>query len=393
MLGNALKQKNHNVKISKITENNQNNEWVDWPDVVCFSVRTTPHLKSMVNWSKRFKDEFPKKRIWGGVHPSLFSKSIIQEGIADNVVIGPGEEILPEIIAGNLSSRKILQGKLTNPNNYEPAWDLIDNKQLQKYLFSEEHSLRGMNYGRNRIFYYIITSFGCGWSNCRFCYLSSLKKKWWGYSFDWVKNQINYLTDVLDIDGIGIWDDDFFNDFERAIKILKFLKKKDIMYYCEVRGSLLYSNESLIKFLKNTGCMQVFMGAESGSNAILRYIKKGITVETFKKVISLTAKYELPTRCSFIYGFPGETNAQAQETIDLIKFLKLNYPLISISGPKVYTPYPGTPLFNDCVKSGWNPPKSTTEWSEINRDSNIFEYPWIKLSHEIVNEFRSLKEN
>jgi radical SAM superfamily enzyme YgiQ (UPF0313 family) len=391
IVGNALKKANFDVTIEKIINHPLSvvEEWK--PDVVCFSAHTSPHLREMVRVAQKVKNDLRIKTIWGGIHSTLLPNQIISDRIADHVIVGPGVTNLPKLLTINSYNTPIIYDSVYETDLYPPAWELLTLNDMKSFIHPEDHSLRGVKYGRKRIFYYLITSYGCRWSNCAFCYLSSIKYKWQSYSLDLVQNQIRYLKSLVNMDGIGLWDDDLFYDLPRAMKILNYLKDEDIMYYCEARATTLATNENLIEFLKETGCMQLFIGMESGSNDILRYIKKGATVNNFNKIINLTLKYELPIRCSFIFGFPGETDMHAKQTIKLIKKLK-DFSHISISGPKAFTPYPGTSLYKECIKSGWNPPKKTEDWADIHRNTNIKQFPWVKLSNEIIEELESLKE-
>ncbi|NIM55128.1 MAG: hypothetical protein GTO15_10980, partial [Pseudomonas stutzeri] len=43
------------------------------------------------------------------------------------------------------------------------------------------------------------------------------------------------------------------------------------------------------------------------------------------------------------------------------------YPNVSISGPKLYTPYPGTKLYQSAIEHGFQPPDGMAGWAGINR--------------------------
>jgi len=50
-------------------------------------------------------------------------------------------------------------------------------------------------------------------------------------------------------------------------------------------------NEELLANMADSGCISVGYGVESGSQRMLDFIKKGVTVEEAKNAIRLTQKY------------------------------------------------------------------------------------------------------
>jgi anaerobic magnesium-protoporphyrin IX monomethyl ester cyclase len=190
---------------------------------------------------------------------------------------------------------------------------------------------------------------------------------------------VNYLIDNHDVDGIGFWDDYFLADMNRAMEILKFLKKNDIAFLCESRADVLTKEFS--KILKDHGCLQVFVGGESGSQRVLDIIKKDIHVEDILNAAKNTEEAGLPMRVSFMYGIPGENVEDMMKTKSVILKL-LEYHHLSISGPKIYTPYPGTPLYDESLKRGFVPPASTLGWKDIHRSVNVDLLPWFKKELE-----------
>ena len=79
---------------------------------------------------------------------------------------------------------------------------------------------------------------------------------------------------------------------------------------------------------------------QSGSDRILAMMKRGHTVLEYKAKIRalLDARPNVSLSSDFIVGFPGETEADFQATLDLVR--ELNY---DTSFSFVYSPRPGTP--------------------------------------------------
>lgn len=355
------------------------------PLFVGFSVYTYPSIKDMVEKSG-FVTDMGIPVVWGGAHPTCLPDECRE--IADHVVIGDGEDGAQEI-ARHITNGAISSTYTTLSHEYldrfTPAWNLIN---PNSYIFPSSHSVRGNNTanpGASRIFYYLSTSRGCPYS-CTFCYNSRKpKRRWRGHSVEWIRIQVDYLKQKTHLDGIGFWDDYFFGMRARAIAIIEYLKSQNIKFLVEARASQL-RDPLFVTWLKEMGCLQVFIGAESGSNRVLKHIKKEITVEDIIIAVESTCRHNLPLRLSFIYGFPDETHSEMLKTKKLIEYAK-TFPNVSISGPKLYTPYPGTAMYEEALRYGFVPPSTISGWSEIHRSTDLKLLPWLdkdKLS-ELFN--------
>lgn len=83
----------------------------------------------------------------------------------------------------------------------------------------------------------------------------------------------------------------------------------------------------------------VFFGIESGSDRVLRHMKKGITVDQVREAVIMAREYGIKTAGSFIVAYPGEEEEDFQATLDLADELMLDDYFISIAEP-----IPGTDL-------------------------------------------------
>ena len=63
----------------------------------------------------------------------------------------------------------------------------------------------------------------------------------------------------------------------------------------------------MVKKMARSGCKGVFLGVESGSNQILKNMKKGAIIEFYKDGVRWLREAGIVTVGSFIIGFPGET--------------------------------------------------------------------------------------
>jgi radical SAM superfamily enzyme YgiQ (UPF0313 family) len=100
--------------------------------------------------------------------------------------------------------------------------------------------------------------------------------------------------------------------------------------------------------MKRAGCYQIELGIESGNNEVLRRVRKGITVEQGLAAAQKVTKHGIELAAYFLIGFPFETEKNLQDTYRAIRQLR-NRSTVILS---IFTPYPGTELYEFCVEKG-----------------------------------------
>lgn len=355
------------------------------PLYVGFSVFTFPQIHQMIRLSTLVK-EAGCLSVWGGHHPTVLAEQCINEPFVDYVLRGEGEEVCVELSGqlakGLLRNKMILNAPrtITNLDEFQPALDLVD---LNAYVSTLQNHLM-QRYGHLKNLGYLSTSRGCT-SRCKFCGVHNIydNGKKYGrnaHSVEFVKEQLRYIrSQIPDLESIIIWDDNFFerNSFdERSKKILTFLKEEGLRFNIEARAMFLKRREN-VRLLKEMGCLQVFIGAESGSQQVLRLMRKGTKVSDYMIVIDNCVAEDLPLRMSFFYGYPGETLEDITETKKLLALIGSYGPGISVSGPKIYRPVPGTEGFKEAVRLGFIVPQNTIGWAKINSNTDPELLPWL----------------
>ena len=86
-------------------------------------------------------------------------------------------------------------------------------------------------------------------------------------------------------------------------------------------------------------CEQLTLPVQSGSNAILKAMGRGYSAEHYRKLVAeIRARIpDIALSTDVLLGFPSETEAQFQETADLLS--ELNFDTVHIAA---YSPRPGT---------------------------------------------------
>jgi anaerobic magnesium-protoporphyrin IX monomethyl ester cyclase len=126
----------------------------------------------------------------------------------------------------------------------------------------------------------------------------------------------------------------------------------------------------ILRLMKQAGCWMIAYGIETGSDAILKNVKKGgfHTVEQSRKAVAWTREAGIQVWAYFIIGLPGESRDTVRETISLAKSLPAD--IINFG---VGAPYPGTELYREAKKNGW---LESDFWEDFDQNySAILSFP------------------
>ncbi len=86
-----------------------------------------------------------------------------------------------------------------------------------------------------------------------------------------------------------------------------------------------YIDEELVAKMAESGCGGVFLGVESGSDEMLKRMKKGAIIRFYEKGVKWLRAQGIVTVGSFIVGFPGETTETVAATRKFIETSGLDY--------------------------------------------------------------------
>ncbi len=192
----------------------------------------------------------------------------------------------------------------------------------------------------------IITSRGCPFQ-CIFCHKPIFGNRFRPHSAERVITEIEHLNKVYGIKDIRIYDDTFTLNKKRVIDICNLLIKKNlgITWNCTTRVDCV--DLETLQIMKKAGCYNISYGVESGSERVLKLIKKGVTKEQIRKVFKWTKEVGIESVGFFILGLPTQTKEEIYETIEFAKELEPDYVQFTLVNP-----HPDTELFELCKKHG-----------------------------------------
>lgn len=302
--------------------------------------------------------------VWGGPHPTLLPEQILESGLADYVCIGEVDETI-EKITNDIYKNKakpIIRSPLPDVEKLLPTpWHLID---IEQYIHPDTYLKGGRNLDVGQ------TSRGCPFQ-CGFCSSASIReRKWRAMSSEKSLEMIGRAIRNFKLTGLWLRDDEFYIDANRAARITEGLIPFGIKYYTSGTRIDVFNkvSEEQVALYKRSGANTLKFGAESGCNRILKLINKGITKEETLEANLKAKRHGIIPAFALMAGFPGETFAEIEKTIDLAKQLKADNPQAQFETMATYTALPGTPMWSLALEYGLRPPQKLEEWTGWNFD-------------------------
>ena len=232
----------------------------------------------------------------------------------------------------------------------------------------------------------IFTGRGCP-NQCTFCTWPQtlMGRKYRVRSISNVLDELEWIKDNLDVKEVFFEDDTFTINKARVLEFCREYRKRglDITWACNARADTL--DLDTMKEMKRSNCRLLIVGYESGSDMILKNIKKGFTVKQIKQFANNAKKAGLLVHGDFIIGSPGETKHTIEQTKKLIKEIKPDLLQISVASP-----FPGTEFYERCKKDGYLVTDDPNDYlDEYGHQKAIISYPGLS-NDEMVKEVDSI---
>ncbi|MDF2431215.1 MAG: anaerobic magnesium-protoporphyrin monomethyl ester cyclase [Mucilaginibacter sp.] len=317
-------------------------------------------------------------------------KEYLNEG-ADFVIIGEGEHTLQELLNHIKSEKKdytAIQGLAYMKDDEVfktpgrpvlkdldslplPAWDLVD-MELYRQTWIKHAGYFSLNMSTTR---------GCPFK-CNWCAKPIYGNRYNSRSPENVVAEIKLLKDQYHMDHIWFCDDIFGLKPGWIPAFAHILEKENISirFKIQSRADLLV-HKDVVDALAASGCENVWIGAESGSQQILDAMDKGITVDQIRKSTMLMKAAGIKPSFFIQFGYPGELKKDIRLTIDMINEL-LPFEI----GISVSYPLPGT-SFYEKVKADL---REKSNWTDSDEMALMFcnTYPpsYYKQLHRYVHQ-------
>jgi len=294
----------------------------DWYGVSCMSATK--------NTVKKLIPMLDGKTVIGGPHPSVVPMDTFTELKPDVVMTGESDYMFKDMVLGNIPIEPIMNaGFIEDLNTLPfPARHLFDDSDIvdKTGIHGQEDSVPATT---------VITSRGCPYS-CNFCCKGHPMFNWYRYRNEInVFEELSLLKEQYDIEHVRFIDDEFTLHKGRISKLMKTIQPLNITWVCITRADTLDAN--LLSLMKQSGCTEVHIGIETGSDKLLRLMNKQTTSDVLKRGVKMIKDAGIRVKAYLMMNYPGETSEDRDATIEFVRETQPDKYTISN-----FTPLPGS---------------------------------------------------
>ena len=333
--------------------------FAEGPGVVGISCFTL-YAKVAYALASRIKERDPNMTVVaGGPHATAFHDRILDECPAiDFLVPGEAEQSFTELVCRLESGAphdgaagivyRAGPGKTVASTPAPPLRDLDDLAFPARHIYEHHEYTPLPNQSRRRPATTVMTSRGCPWARCRFCYQGG--KYAAPYRRRSPENVVDELADLVRGQGIReviFWDDNFCVNPKWIRTFCGLIDREGLDLTWTVQGRVNTVTREMLSRMAASGCYNIFLGFESGNQELLDVLDKGITLEQSRQAVGWANEAGLEIRGGFMFAVPTETPAMADETIRFACELDVDY--------MTFLPYRvqhGTPLEDLALREG-----------------------------------------
>jgi radical SAM superfamily enzyme YgiQ (UPF0313 family) len=291
-------------------------------------------------------DKFRKKGVtvvMSGMHASVLPEEAKQH--ADSILLGPGElnwlKLLDDFEKNELKP-------LYNPVKYDGSIKIPPtNIRLPGLVLTGAiEATRGCPYG------------------CKFCRETNQPggSQFYKRPVDEVISEIRNMPQKT----FSFYDTSLTIDPVYTKSLFKKMKGLHKKFFCNGNVDVLARDKELVRLSKEAGCVSWLIGFESVSQKTLDEIgKKTNKVKDYRQAVQNIHDNKMVVIGCFVLGFDSDTKDIFDGTLTMIKDLEID--LVDFL---VFTPFPGTPIFNKLDEEGRI---LTKDWSKYNMKNVVFE--------------------
>ncbi|MFQ5664333.1 MAG: B12-binding domain-containing radical SAM protein [Terriglobia bacterium] len=279
-----------------------------------------------------------KTVVLGGVHVTVAPQEALPH--CDAVVVGEAEYLWPLVI------QDYRKGKLEKTYRADRLFDMQGAPLARRELLKLDRYLIPQT---------VETARGCPF-DCDFCSVSRTAGR--GYRF----RPLEEVQEELRLLGRNRWvffiDDIINGNRKRARELFRAIAPLKIRWGAQAT-ILLGEDEELLELARESGCVTLFIGFETFSNAGLKKLGKPANWhERFFRVVERIHAKKIGIWGAFVFGLDSDTRETLEETVRVVKQARLEFAQFSC-----LTPLPGTALYRQYIAEGR---LRESDWSEYN---------------------------
>lgn len=168
-----------------------------------------------------------------------------------------------------------------------------------------------------RVLPYLVAH-GCKWGKCTFCSHHMTYDGYRSSSVPDVVIDIERLVNEHDIRCVSFCDEYLTPSQLRDIASGFLQRGLSVSWSTFARPEPAFRDQDFLDQLYGAGCRMLMFGLESGSQRIIKAMKKGTRVTNFRPILEGCKAANIAIRYDFMVGFPGETEEDVRETYEFI---------------------------------------------------------------------------
>lgn len=317
-------------------------------ELVGVTVMPGPQMKAAIEPTRAVHARYPKVPIaWGGYFPSIYPDAVLNADYVNYAVRGQGETTLLELLAAlrgercfddirGLSFRRLDGSHQHNPERVMQGPDNFP--WLPYHRLPADKYLLPSFFGKRTVAHQ--ASIGCPYQ-CTFCgVIAAYGSREKFESPARTADILRHLQNNYGADSVQFYDMNFFLKEDHARELADRISPLNMKWWCEARVDVLqrYSDATL-DAIRRAGCAMIFIGAESGSDWVLKEMRKGITTADTIELAGRLRRFNIIPEFSFVIGNPGDPERDTRECLQFIRKVKQVNPASEIIMYH-YTPVP-----------------------------------------------------
>ncbi len=335
------------------------------------TVMPGPQMAAAMESCKVIRRAFPKLPVvWGGYFPSIYPGAALNATYVDYVVRGQGEETLLELLQAKRGLRSFDE---VAGISYKDAFGLHRHnpERMMKppdafpwtpfHRIPVEQYLRPSFFGRRTAAHH--ASIGCPFQ-CSFCGVhAAYGTRELMESPARTEEVLRHLVTKYGCDSVQFYDMNFFLREDHARDLAERLKPLNLHWWCEARIDIVNKySDSTLRALRDAGCAMIFFGAESGSDWVLKEMRKQITTDETLSLARRISEFGIIPEFSFVIGNPRDPERDTRETLAFIRRIKRINPNSEIIVYH-YTPVPQRDSMYGQIDKQISFPNTPEEWA------------------------------
>ena len=310
-------------------------------EVLCFSVNSIDFY-GYQECLKHAKEANSKATIIvGGIHPTIKLSDFIEDSRVDYIIQKEGEVALVNLL------KQISSGKQDIPRVQvgEPV-DLDNIPYIDRELWEKEYP-RGLDFSGKPPFVTILTSRAC-LRNCFFC--QPCARSMFGTverrrSIENVMGELRSLDEKYHFRSWMIHDDGFLQNLDWCRGFIKLFREEfgSRPFIIQSRSDYLVRHKEIMSELQSIGLEWAIVGFESGSDSVLKFLRKGTTRQMNLEGAKNLREIGVKIFANIMLGVPTETREDVDLTMSMVREMKPDH-----FSPTTYSPYPGSGLYEHC---------------------------------------------